>query len=158
VFLRRIEDHFIEGAEPERAIECFRALAGSAEKDLLPRFFLGRLYYRLEMLDEALKVLEPLAPRLDASPTFHFLLGRLHERRGDVARAARHYQSSARQLGAHAAEFLCRSCGRRFEDWHDRCDGCGSWGTVEMSFEEENVSDEELGLVRLASWTDGEAG
>lgn len=158
VFLRRIEDHFIEGAEPERAIETFRSLASGAERDLLPRFFLGRLYYRLEMLDEALKVLEPLATRLDASPSFHFLLGRLHDRRGDVTRAARHYQISARQLGAHAAEFECRHCGRRFEDWSDRCDGCGSWGTVEMSFEEEHVSDEELGLVRLAAWTESESG
>jgi tetratricopeptide (TPR) repeat protein len=158
VFLRRIEDHFIEGAEPERAIETLRVLASGTDKDLLPRFFLGRLYYRLEMLDEALKVLEPLAPRLDGSPTFHFLLGRLHERRGDVARAAGHYRSSARLLGAHAAEFQCGRCGRRFEDWRDRCDACGSWGSVEMSFEEEHVSDEELGLVRVPSWTESEAG
>jgi tetratricopeptide (TPR) repeat protein len=158
VFLRRIEDHFIEGAEPERAIECFRALAASGEKDLLPRFFLGRLYYRLEMLDEAFKVLEPLQARLEASPTFHFLLGRLHHRRGDVAHAARHYQTCARQLGAHAAEFVCRDCDRHFEDWRDRCEGCGAWGTIEMSFEEEHLSDEDLGLVRLPTWTEGEAG
>ncbi|HUP23065.1 MAG TPA: tetratricopeptide repeat protein [Thermoanaerobaculia bacterium] len=158
VFLRRIEDHCIERGEPERAIECFHALAASTDKDLLPRFFLGKLYYRLEMLPEAFKVLEPLEKRLEASPTFHFLLGRLHERRGEMARAARHYQACARQLGAHTAEFACRECGHRFEDWRDRCEGCGSWGSVEMSFEEEHLSDEELGLVRLPSWTASEAG
>jgi hypothetical protein len=110
------------------------------------------------MLDEAFKVLEPLQARLEASPTFHFLLGRLHDRRGDASRAARHYQTCARQLGVHAAEFVCRTCDRRFEDWRDRCEGCGSWGTIEMSFEEEHISDEELGFVRLPTWTEGETG
>ena len=37
------------------------------DNDLLLRFFLGRLYYRLEMHDEALKILESIGERLAVS-------------------------------------------------------------------------------------------
>ena len=57
-FLQRIEAHFIELGEPVAAIECLRGVIAESDNDLLPRFFLGRLYYRLEMHEEALKVLD----------------------------------------------------------------------------------------------------
>ncbi len=58
VFLQRIEDHHIESETPAQAIETVRSLIAQTDHDLLLRFFLGRLYYRLEMHDEALKILE----------------------------------------------------------------------------------------------------
>lgn len=153
VFLRRIEDYFIDQERPERAIEWLRHLSATEEVSLLPRFFLGRLYYRLEMHDEAYKVLAPLADRLAAAPTYHYLLGRIHERRGEVARAAERYQAAARALGVHNAEYVCDRCGRRYEDWRDRCEGCGRWGTVELAVEEEQPPDD-VGLARRAVYGD----
>ncbi len=146
VFLQRIEDHFIERQDPKRAIETLRRLIADRTHDLLPRFFLGRLYYRLEMLDEATKVLEGLAERLDASPTYHYLMGRLRERRGELRPAVVSYRTAARELGLPHAEYACRVCGASHPDWQDRCEACGSWSAVEMSFAEEQVSEEELGL------------
>ena len=68
VFLQRIEDHFIERENPLRAIETLHELIAEAQNDLLPRFFLGRLYYRLEMHDEAFKTLKGLEDRVRSSP------------------------------------------------------------------------------------------
>jgi predicted Zn-dependent protease len=152
-FLLRIEDHFIENEDPQRAIDTLRELIAGRADDLLARFFLGRLYYRLEMHDDAWRTLAPLEDRLGSSPTFHFLLGRIHERRGEIARAAERFQKSARLLGVRNAEFACRSCGRRYGEWMDRCEACGAWSSVELSFDQDRLTPEALGVAPLPVWS-----
>ncbi len=149
VFLLRIEDHFIEGEQPLEAISTLHALRDVGESDLLPRFFLGRLYYRLEMHDEAQKVLEGLSDALEGSPSFHYLLGRVRQRRGDTQLAMVSYRECIQKSGNAAGEFVCRACSHHTGDWSDRCEACGSWNSVELDFAEETFSADELG-VRLA--------
>jgi predicted Zn-dependent protease len=159
VFLARIEDHFIEREEPLAAIETLRGLIAPAENDLLPRFFLGRLYYRLEMLDEAAKTLAGVAERIKSSPSYHFLLGRIHERRHDLPRAVASYVACLRQLELGSSEYKCRVCSTRYEDWRDFCARCGCWNAVELNFEEERLSAEELGVRSVPVWgTEGDSG
>lgn len=152
VFLQRIEDYFIEQEEPLAAIETLRALIAEADNDLLPRFYLGRLYYRLEMLDEAGKQLALIEERIKSSPTYHFLVGRIHHRRGELARAAESYGASLRQLEVGSAEFLCRVCHARSADWSDSCPRCGSWNSIELDFEEERLTPEALGVLQVPVW------
>jgi predicted Zn-dependent protease len=152
IFLQRIEDHFIEREEPLRAIETLRALIAEVDNDLLPRFYLGRLYYRLEMLDEAWRTLSGLSERIRSSPTFHFLLGRIHERRGDFDAAVGSFLSCLRELGLGTAEFACRVCHQRYADWQDFCPRCRSWNSVEVNFEEEKLSAEDLGVQPVPVW------
>lgn len=149
VFLLRIEDHFIEREQPLEAISTLHALRDVGESDLLPRFFLGRLYYRLEMHDEAHKVLESLSEELGESPSFHFLMGKVRQRRGETELAMQSYLECAQRAGASTGEFVCRACNRHTPDWRDRCEACGSWNSVELDFAEEAFSAAELG-VRLA--------
>jgi tetratricopeptide (TPR) repeat protein len=152
VFLQRIEDYFIEQEEPMRAIETLRGLIAAAGNDLLPRFYLGRLYYRLEMLEEAVKQLAGIEERIKSSPTYHFLLGRIHHRRGDFAKAVESFGACLRQLDIGGAEYLCRVCRERYADWRDSCSRCGSWNSVDLNFEEERISAEELGVVEVPVW------
>ena len=159
VFLRRIEDHFIERAEPERAIETLRGvIAAARDGDVLPRFLLGRLYYRLEMHDEALRVLEPLADRMSASPTYHFLLARIHERRGEMRRSVESYHASSRELGVESADYACRLCGAKYADWSDRCAACGAWNAVELDFRAERAApaESERGLAVMGHYDNAE--
>lgn len=149
VFLLRIEDHFIEREQPLEAISTLHALREVGETDLLPRFFLGRLYYRLEMHDEAYKALESLSEELEESPSFHFLMGKVRQRRGELDLAMQSYLECAQRTGASAGEFVCRACDAHTPDWRDRCEECGSWNSVELDFAEEAFSADELG-VRLA--------
>ena len=159
VFLARIEDHFIEREEPFQAIETLRGLIASVDNDLLPRFFLGRLYYRLEMLDEAAKTLASIAERIKSSPSYHYLLGRIHERRRDPARAVASYVACLRQLELGSSEYKCRVCSSRYEDWRDFCARCGSWNSVELNFEEERLSAAELGVQPVPVWgPEGDSG
>jgi predicted Zn-dependent protease len=152
VFLQRIEDHFIENEKPLEAIETLHELIAEAGNDLLPRFFLGRLYYRLEMHAEALKALDGLGERIHSSPTYHLLLARIHERRGELRRAAESYLASVQEAGITAAEYSCGICRAKFSSWQDRCDLCGSWNSVEFDFEEEKISAEELGVRPRPVW------
>ena len=152
VFLQRIEDYHIEAETPARAIETVRSLIAQTDNDLLLRFFLGRLYYRLEMHDEALKVLEGIGERLDDSPTYHFLLGRIRQRRNDQLGAMARYLTCLKRLGVSVASFTCHTCGCRYPEWHDRCAACGSWNSVDLGIHEEQLDAEELGVVKLPVW------
>jgi predicted Zn-dependent protease len=153
IFLQRIEDHFIERAAPARAIETLRALIAGAERDLLPRFYLGRLYHRLEMHEDALRVLEALRDDLEESPVFHFLLGRIHERRGEMRRAVDSLLTCLEKAGFPTSEYRCRVCGRAFAEWRDHCERCGSWNAVGLDIGEEGTLPEELGIREAPVWT-----
>ncbi len=152
VFLQRIEDHFIEAAEPARAIETLRSLIARTENDLLPRFFLGRLYYRLEMHPEAMKMLGSISERMDSSPTYHYVLARIAQRRGDTQGALGRYLQCVQRLGVPTATYVCASCRAKYSEWHDRCEACGSWSSVDFDIQEEKLNEEELGLVDRPVW------
>ena len=153
VFLQRIEDHFIERAQPAEAISTLHSLITDAENDLLPRFYLGRLHYRLEMLDEALRELSAISDRVRSSPTYHLLLARIHERRGELGHAVSEYVESLQQLGLTSAEYACSACGERSAEWLDRCGSCGAWNSVDLDFEEERISASELGVRERPVWS-----
>ncbi len=152
VYLQRIEDYHIEAEAPAQAIETLRSLIANTGNDVLLRFFLGRLYYRLEMHDEALKVLEGIGERLDDSPTYHFLLGRIRQRRSDQLGAMARYRTCLKRLGVSSINFSCQVCGTRFGEWQARCDACGSWNAVDLDVREEQLEPEELGVVNLPVW------
>ena len=156
VFLARIEDHFIEEEEPVLAIETLRGLIAAATNDLLPRFYLGRLYYRLEMLDEAARTLAGIGDRIRSSPTYHYLVGRIRERQGQLGRAVDSYVTCLKQLELGTAEYVCRACGERSPDWRDICARCGSWNAVELDFEEERLSADALGVREVPIWGSAE--
>ncbi len=157
VFLQRIEDHYIEAEAPAQAIETARSLIAGTENDALLRFFLGRLYYRLEMHDEALKALQGIGERLDASPTYHFLLGRIRQRRNDQRGAMARYLTCLKRLGVSSINFGCQVCGTRYGSWHARCSECGSWNAIDLDIREEQLEPEDLGVVNLPVWGGYEA-
>ncbi len=152
VFLQRIEDYYIEAEAPAQAIETLRSLIAHAENDVLLRFFLGRLYYRLEMHNEALKALEGIGERLDDSPTYHFLLGRIRQRRNDQLGAMARYLTCLKRLGVSGTNFSCQVCGTRYGEWNARCVKCGSWNSVDLDIREEQLNPEDLGAVNLPVW------
>ncbi len=149
VFLLRIEDHFIERNEPLEAISTLHALRDAAASNVLPRFFLGRLYYRLEMHEEAQRSLAGLAEELEESPTYHFLMGRIQEKLGRSEEALAAFRTGMQRAGVTHTDFVCRVCQRSHAEWSDRCVECGSWNSIDLDFEQGPYTAEELG-VRLA--------
>lgn len=152
VFLQRLEDYFIEIGEPTRAIEILHHLIAQTDIDLLLLFFLGRLYYRVEMLDEAHKVLQNIADDMDASPVFHYLMGRIRKRRDDPTGAAEHFQTGLQRTGLPEASYVCGQCGATYGDWQDSCRSCGTWNAVDLDVGQTRLPAEALGMVPVPHW------
>jgi len=145
VFLTVLEEHFLRDDNPLGAIEALKRCVARAVKDTLPRFYLGKLYFRLEMLDDAFSVLSSLEGRASYAPTLHYLLGRIHERRKTFREATAEYRKVIKELELVQLEYRCTTCEESFMEWADRCTHCGDWNTVEVTLREE-ISLEELGL------------
>jgi lipopolysaccharide biosynthesis regulator YciM len=145
IFLTVLEEHYLGQERPLQAIEALKRCIGRARKDTLPRFYLGKLYFRLEMLDDALAVLSSLEGRASYAPTLHYLLGRIHDRRRNHREAAAQYRKVIKEMDLVQLEYRCRACEDTVLEWTPRCEACGEWNSIEVNFREE-ISPEELGL------------
>lgn len=125
-FLPAIENLFIvQLEEPREAIRYFTTLVERDPKSLPLRYFLGRIYYRLEMIDDALHVLTQLEHQAGGSPAVNEMVGRISLRRGEVGEAL-----SAFGEASPAVPYGCKQCGMGQDQWAPRCAACGQWGQV----------------------------
>ena len=62
------------------------------------------------------------------------------------------YVACLRELDLGTAEYVCSVCRSRYADWQDFCRRCGSWNSVEVNFEEEKLSPEQLGVQPTPVW------
>jgi len=145
IFLTVLEEHYLQREQPLAAIEALKHCIAEARKDTLARFYLGKLYFRLEMLDDAHAVLSSLEGRASYAPTLHYLLGRIHERRGNHRDAGLAYRKVIKEMDLVQLEYICRACEDTVMEWVPRCTHCGEWNSVEVNFREE-IALEELGL------------
>jgi predicted Zn-dependent protease len=143
IFLSLMEDHFLEGSEPERAIEALRMAVTRSSNDFLPKLFLARLYYRLEMVEEAHRSFRELADRVSASPTMHAFLAGIHERRGDWREAVAQYREALKILDLPRLFYRCGVCETRYPDWEDRCETCLEWNQISIDFNEDRSLEEQ---------------
>jgi tetratricopeptide (TPR) repeat protein len=152
IFLTAIEDHYLREEQPRRAIEALKSAVWKGGQDILPRFFLGKLYLRLEMLDEALAEFARLRGRVAHFPALHYSLARIHERHGNYREAIRELETLLSQAEALRAEYACSTCARRYPEWSEHCERCGEWNTIGVDFREERGV-EELGLSSAPVYT-----
>lgn len=151
-FLSVLEEHYLQREQPMAAIEALKRCVAQARKDTLPRFYLGKLYFRLEMLDDAMGLLSMLEGLASYAPTLHYLLGRIHERRHNYREAVLEYRKVVKEMALVSLEYMCKSCGETVMDWAHRCASCGEWNTIEVNFREE-ISLEELGISSAPIYT-----
>jgi len=152
IFLTFLEEHFLALEQPLAAIEALKRCVARARKDTLPRFYLGKLFFRLEMLDDALAVLQSLDGRASYAPTLHFLLGRIHERRRNHRDAATEYRKVIKEMELVQLDFRCLACKQTRAEWAARCGHCGEWNAIEVDFREE-ISLDDLGLAPAPIYT-----
>ena len=152
VFLTTIEDHHLREEQPHRAIEALKAAVWNSKKDILPRFFLGKLYFRLEMLDEALAEFSRLKGQVTYFPALHYHLAKILERHGNYRDAIRELETLLSQAEALRVEYACGTCSRRYSAWTEHCERCGEYNTVQVDFREERGI-EELGLSTAPVYT-----
>ncbi len=131
-FLTAIEDHLLDRESPRQAIEILEELARTARRPLLPRFTLGCLFLRLEMIDEAQRQFEGIRAEAESLPVYHYYRGMVLERRGMGPAASAAFRTALERLALPRIEYECSVCQKRYARWADRCERCGEWDRVEV--------------------------
>lgn len=139
--LQEIEDYFIQCGKPEEGLSVLQRVAATTEHQTTAKFFLGKMYYRLEILDEALEQFKEVRAQVVYSPILFFFMAKIHARRGRIEQALNEYRQLLRNLGILKLRYECDVCGHRAADYQDRCESCGSWNSQHFIFKENELSD-----------------
>jgi lipopolysaccharide biosynthesis regulator YciM len=129
ILLARIEDLLISVGEPGRLLRFYKNALSRNPHDQTLRFMLGKVYYRLEMIDDAIEMLNSVDTGVVASSELHGLRGELYLKRNQVARAAEEFRKASGAKDSHGVPYRCAHCGEVHGEWSGRCGRCGEWNT-----------------------------
>ncbi len=135
VLLHRLEDLNLRQGEPGKAIEVYKQALTWKPQDVSLKFFLGKLYYRLEMVDEAFDVLTSVDWGDKEFPDVHKLLGNIYLRRGSLGLAASEFKRALGFKKQIIIPYVCSNCELRTTGWSGRCPNCGKWNTLGVNLE-----------------------
>ena len=135
VLLHRLEDFHIRQGDPSRAIEVYTQVVNAKPNDALLKFFLGKLYYRLEMIDEAFGVLSSVDWGDKELSEVHKLLGNIYLRKGSLGLAASEFKKALGFRKQLIIPYTCSSCDHKTTEWSGRCENCGKWNTYGINLE-----------------------
>ena len=136
IFLQLIEDHLLTSDNPERAVEELGQIVLNENHHVLARFYLGKLYYRLEMLDKAREIFENLEGEVEYIPALPHYLARIYFRKGNVQTAFRYMEELVERTHVLSFRFNCDHCHDLLDEWSERCPKCGTINSVRMIYEE----------------------
>jgi lipopolysaccharide biosynthesis regulator YciM len=137
--LQEIEDYFIQSGKPDEGLSVQRRVAATSEFTTTAKFFLGKMLYRLEILDEALVLFQEVRAQVVYSPILYFFMAKIHARRGRMDQALNEYRQLLRNLGVLKMRFECGVCGHKAADYADRCEACASWNSNHFLFKENEM-------------------
>ena len=138
-FLQELEDYFIQLGRPEDGLALMRRVAATSQHATTAKFFLGKMLYRLEILDEDLDLFQEVRSQVVYSPILFFFMAKIHSRRARLDAALNEYRQLLRNLGVLKQRFECAVCGHRTQDYLDRCESCGSWNSNHFMFKESDL-------------------
>src|SRR3989442_11553833 len=105
-------------------IALYRAAVDRAPDDLALAVALGRVYFELEMLDEAADQFEKIEVRAPDLPVVHAFLGAVFERRGETREAFAEYRRALRLGGAFDSPPALTPSGAPSPPPQDPCPRC----------------------------------
>jgi lipopolysaccharide biosynthesis regulator YciM len=134
IVLLRLEDLLISVGEPLRLIRIYKSNILKNPQDPLIKFFLAKLYYRLEMIDDAFETMAAVDTGGTVYPEMSRLMGNLYMKRNQMDRAVYEFKKA---LEAHKCAFSlsysCKNCGHTSSEWSGRCSNCLQWSTYQLN-------------------------
>jgi lipopolysaccharide biosynthesis regulator YciM len=131
--LARLERAYRHDARPSRMIALYRNACERVPDDLALAAALGRVYFELEMLDEAAEQFEKLEVKAPDLPVVHAFLGAVFEKRGQTRDAFDEYRRALRLGHGFDWPHRCEACATVVPMWRDRCPQCQRWNTLRPS-------------------------
>lgn len=135
IVLARLEDLLISLGEPARLISIYKTSISRNPQDQIAKFFLGKLYYRLEMIDDAFEVLTSIDPGVASYPELYQLLGNLFMRRNQPENAVREFKKVIESRSSLRLPYCCTNCGHDSIEWSGRCASCKQWSTYQFNLD-----------------------
>jgi lipopolysaccharide biosynthesis regulator YciM len=133
VVLARLEDLLISLGEPSRLISIYKNSILRNPNEPSTKFFLGKLFYRLEMIDDAFETLYGMDTGGAPYPELHRLLGNLYLRRNQFEKAVEEFKKGVDGRMSMRLPYCCSACGFAAADWSGRCPDCKQWGTYQFN-------------------------
>uniref|UniRef100_A0A7C4ELA2 Tetratricopeptide repeat protein n=1 Tax=Thermodesulfovibrio aggregans TaxID=86166 RepID=A0A7C4ELA2_9BACT len=132
LLLLRLEDLLISIGDPKRLIQFYLKIIKEAEQDSELKFLLGRLYYRLEMIDDAMETLSLIDPAVCSTPKLYCIRGYLYLRRNQINKAISEFKELCPENTVLSLTYMCKECQSAFKEWSGRCSVCGKWNSFEV--------------------------
>lgn len=133
IFLQRLEDLYLEMGEPGDMLRIYQQALAKRQHDPSLKLALGKLYYRLEMIDDAFELLATLEGIQDQSGDLLPMLASLHIRKGDTGTALIAMQEMIGRSHAGLPTLACRACRYETKAWSGRCPACGRWNSMTVT-------------------------
>ncbi len=134
ILLARLEDLLISQGEPGRLLRIYRSQTSRRQGDTLLTFLLGKLYYRLEMIDDAVEIFRTIESQGISFPELHRLLGDIYLKRKQIEKAAIEFRKVTERKTLRL-NYCCSTCGYTSETWSGRCPQCKLWNTFTFNLE-----------------------
>ncbi len=134
-FLQMIEDYYLEQSDPEGAIEVLNEIVLNENYNILAQFFLGKLYYRLEVSEKAREIFENIKGEIRYIPGLYYYLADIYRKKGDIDTAFSYLKQLAKEAHLDKFRFKCKECGWEMENWSERCPQCGEINSIRILYE-----------------------
>jgi tetratricopeptide (TPR) repeat protein len=131
VFLQKMEELYIQRGEPGVVLNIYRRLIEVAPRNQFLIFLYARFCLKLEMIDEAIELLNSLMDEEKEFRGLHRAMAEAYMHRGEFGDAAKEF-GKAFPISKAYVPFYCEKCQSVKEEWTDFCESCNSWNTVNI--------------------------
>jgi lipopolysaccharide biosynthesis regulator YciM len=136
VFILRLEDLYLSREDPSTLLRIYQRVIRQYPEDWVIAFFYAKLCLRLEMLDEALEVINEISLKLKDFSALHRLLAEIYLHKKDFGRAAQEFEKTFELSGTSYLPFSCSVCKRESIEWVAYCPQCHQWSTYTIKEDE----------------------
>jgi lipopolysaccharide biosynthesis regulator YciM len=130
--LSMLQNFYLRDEQPEEAIGVWKQAILLSENEVPLRYCLGKLYYRLFMLDEALREFQMCEDRVSGLPSLHLYIARILESQGKISAALAKTKMLVAEVEGLMMDYVCGACEWRTSEWTERCPRCRRWDTVSL--------------------------
>jgi len=131
VFLLKMEDLYIDRGNPEIILKIYRRILDISPRNYLIEFLYARLCLRLEMIDEAIDMLNTLLAEGADFKGLHKAMAEAYIHRGQMEKAVEEFRRAFPSEHVYIP-FVCNNCQTKKVEWSDFCDTCNSWNTIDV--------------------------
>jgi len=131
----KMEDLYIERGTPDVILKIYRRVLDMSPKNYLITFLYARLCLRLEMIDEAIDMLDTLIMDGIDFNGLHRAMAEAYVHRGETSKAVEEFKRAFPMEKVYIP-FSCDKCNVSKEYWQDFCPNCFSWNTINVKEED----------------------